>query len=192
MDNTLRLSFHKDPMTLDPQKSGDKMSSAIIFLLFKGLTRLEADHSIHCDLADSFQILNNHKKFIFHLGEHFWSDRTPITAHDFVYSWRRALSPNFPLRATNFFYHLKNGEKAKKGQVAINKIGVHALDDRTLVVELEYPCPYFLELTSFCLFFPVSSKAKDSKTDLICSGPFQLQHWIAGQEIVVKKKHFLL
>jgi oligopeptide transport system substrate-binding protein len=187
MDNTLRLCFHKDPMTLDPQKSGDKLSSAIIFLLFKGLTRLEADHSIHCDLADSFQVLDNYKKFIFYLGEHFWSDRTPITAHDFVHSWRRALTPSFPLRATNFFYHLKNAEKAKKGKVPITKIGVHARDDRTLVVELENPCTYFLELTSFCLFFPVSSRAKDHETDPVCSGPFVMQHWESGREIILKK-----
>lgn len=187
MDNVLRLSFHKDPMTLDPQKSGDKLSSAIIFLLFKGLTRLEADHSIHCDLADSFQVLDNHRKFIFYLGEHFWSDRTPITAHDFVYSWRRALAPDFPLRATNFFYHLKNAKKAKEGQVPIHKVGVHALDDRTLVVELENPCTYFLELTSFCLFFPISSKTQDTEKDPICSGPFQLLHWEQGLEISLKK-----
>ncbi len=187
MHNTLRLSFHKDPITLDPQKSGDKLSSAIIFLLFKGLTRFEADHSIQCDLADSFQILNNHKKFIFHLGEHFWSDGTPITAHDFVHSWKRALSPAFPLRGTNLFYHLKNAEKAKKGHVSLDKVGVYARDDRTLEVELEYPCPYFLELTSFCSLFPVNSRTKEDSAPLICSGPFQLEQWIPGQEILLKK-----
>src|ERR1700733_16068823 len=142
MDNTLRLSFHKDPITLDPRENGDKHSSAIIFMLYKGLTRLEADHSIHCDLADSFQVLNNHRKFIFYLGEHFWSDKTPITAHDFVHSWRRTLSPSFPLRATNFFYHLKNAEKVKNGLLPLHKIGVNARGDRILEVELEYPCPY--------------------------------------------------
>jgi hypothetical protein len=46
MDNALRLSFDKDPVTLDPQKSGDTRSSVIVFLLFKGLTRLEPDQRI--------------------------------------------------------------------------------------------------------------------------------------------------
>lgn len=187
MDNVLRLSFHKDPITLDPAKSSDRLSSAIIFLLYKGLTRLEADHSIHSDLAESFQVLDNHKKFIFHLGEHFWSDGTPITAHDFVHSWRRALAPEFPLRATHFFYHLKNAEKAKNGLVPVNRIGVTARNDSTLVVELEYPCPYFLELTSFCLFFPISQKMQEGQTELICSGPFRLREWKHGQEIVLEK-----
>jgi oligopeptide transport system substrate-binding protein len=187
MDNVLRLSFHKDPITLDPAKSCDKLSSAIIFLLYKGLTRLEADHSIHSDLAESFQVLDNHKKFIFHLGEHFWSDGTPITAHDFVHSWRRALSPEFPLRATNLFYHLKNAEKAKNGLVPVSRIGVTARNDRTLVVELEYPCPYFLELTSFCLFFPTSPKMQERQTEPICSGPFRLREWKQGREIILEK-----
>jgi oligopeptide transport system substrate-binding protein len=172
---------------LNPQKSGDKLSSAIIFLLFKGLTRLEADHTIHCDLADSYLIEDNHRKYVFYLGEHFWSDGTPITAHDFVHSWRRALSPDFPLRATNFFFYLKNAEKAKKGLISLDKIGVRARDDRTLEVELEYPCPHFLELTSFCVFFPVPSKTLEDSDYPICNGPFQLERWEHGREILLKK-----
>jgi oligopeptide transport system substrate-binding protein len=184
MDNILRLSIQKDPLTLDPQKSGDQFSSALIFLLYKGLTRFEADHKVSCDLASSFQILDNYKKYIFHLGEHFWSDGTPITAHDFVYSWKRALHPDFPLKATSFFYYLKNAMKAKKGLVSVDRVGVYAKDDHTLEVELECFCPYFLELTSFCAFFPISSRAKENS---VCSGPFQLQHWDQGEEILLKK-----
>ncbi len=200
MDDILRLSFHKDPITLDPQKCGDKLSSAIIFLLFKGLMRLEADHTIRCDLADSYHILDNHRKYVFKLGKHFWSDGTPITAYDFVYSWKRALAPSFPLRATNFFYHLKNAEKAKKGLVSLDKVGVFAKDENTLEVELEEPCPYFLELISFCVFFPVPSlgnwicdrekslsESALNASQCIYSGPFQLQKMHPGQEILLKK-----
>lgn len=187
MNNVLRLSFQKDPLTLDPQKSGDQFSSTLIFLLFKGLTRLEANHKVSCDLASSFQVLNNYKKFVFHLDEHFWSDNSPITAHDFVYSWKRALHPDFPLRATNIFSYIKNAEKARKGLISLDKVRVYAKDDLTLIVELEYPCPYFLELTSFCPLFPISSSAKNTA---ICSGPFQMQHWNPGKEILLRKNPF--
>ncbi|MGC2594998.1 MAG: peptide ABC transporter substrate-binding protein [Rhabdochlamydiaceae bacterium] len=187
MDNVLRLSIQEDPLTFDPQKSGDRFSSALIFLLFKGLTRFEADHRVTCDLASSFQVLGDHKKYIFHLGEHFWSDGTPITAHDFVYSWKRALHPTFPLRATNLFYYIKNAVKAKKGLISLDKVGVYAKNDLTLEVELECPCPYFLELTSFCALFPVSSRAEKNQLFSICSGPFQLHHWNQGQEILLTK-----
>ncbi len=186
MEKILRLSFQKDPITLDPQKSGDSISSAMIFLLFKGLTRLEADHTIRCDLADSFHILNNHKKYIFHLGKHFWSDGTVITAHDFVYSWKRALSPNFPVPAVNFFYHIKNAEKAKKGRLTLDKVGIYAQNDFTLVVELEHPCPYFTELTSFCPFFPISSKTEENTISSVCNGAFQLHEWKRTSAISLK------
>jgi oligopeptide transport system substrate-binding protein len=190
MKNVFRLSFQKDPLTLDPQKSGDRFSSAIIFLLFRGLTRLEADHKVNCDLASSIQILDNYKKYIFHLGEHTWSDGTPITAHDFVHSWRRALNPAFPTRAINLFYYIKNAQKAKKGQVSPSKVGVYAKDDVTLVVDLEYPCPYFLEITSFCPLFPVPNAAEEHEVPKICSGSFQLEYWNRGEEIFLKRNHF--
>jgi oligopeptide transport system substrate-binding protein len=190
MENTLRLSFQKDPLTLDPQKSGDPISSAIIFLLFKGLTRFEADHTIRCDLAHSFHSLNGYKKFIFQLGKHFWSDGKLITAHDFVYSWKRALSPHFQVSAVNFFYHIKNAEKAKKGLLSLDKVGIYAENDSTLVIELENPCPYFAELTSFCPFFPISSKIDEDRAYTISSGSFYLQEWNKEKTIYLKRNPF--
>jgi oligopeptide transport system substrate-binding protein len=187
MEKTLRLSFQKDPLTLDPQKSSDPISTAMIFLIFKGLTRFGADHTIRCDLANSFHILDGYKKYIFQLGKHFWSDGTLITAHDFVYSWKRSLSSIFPVSAVNFFYHIKNAEKAKKGRLSLDKVGIHAENDSTLVVELEHPCPYFPELTSFCPFFPISSRAKEGEVFSICSGAFQLQDWNKGEAISLKR-----
>lgn len=190
MDNTLRLSFQKDPLALDPQRSGDPISNAMIFLLFKGLTRFEADHTIRCDLANSFHSLDGDKKYIFQLGKHFWSDGTLITAHDFVYSWKRALSPHFPVSAVNFFSHIKNAEKAKKGLLSLDKVGIYAENDSTLVVELENPCPYFPELTSFCPFFPISSKMGKGTANIICSGAFQLHEWNKGKTILLKRNFY--
>ncbi len=186
-DNILRLSFHKDPLTLDPQQTCEKVSSAITFLLFKGLTRLNTDHTIDNDIASSFYSFDDCKKYIFQLGDHYWSNGRPITAHDFVYSWKRALSPNFPARAANFFYHIKHAEKVKKGRLAINKVGVHAENNKTLIVELENSCPYFPELTSFCPFFPIPYDQNEIEISSITSGPFQLDHWDKGKEIYLKK-----
>lgn len=187
MDRTLRLSFHKDPLTLDPQKNCDKLSSAIIFLLFKGLTRLNTDHSIQNDIASSFYALNDFQKYVFHLGEHHWSDGTPITAHDFVYSWKRALSPKFPARAMNFFSHIKNAEKVKKGLLPSDEIGVYAENDYMLTVELENSCPYFPELTSFCPLFPVPYRKKRAPISSLTSGAFCLEYWKKGKEILLKR-----
>ncbi|MBS0653698.1 MAG: peptide ABC transporter substrate-binding protein [Verrucomicrobia bacterium] len=184
---TLRLTFQKDPFTLDPQMSGDEVSSAVIFLLYRGLTRLEPDQSISCDLASSYYILNDYKTYVFHLGNHTWSDGSPITAQDIAYSWKRALDPDFPIRATNIFSPIKNAARAREGRCSLEEVGVFAQDDTTLVVELDYPCPYFLELTSFCTLFPSPAKKKNKKAGLICSGPFVLEKWVEGTEIVLKR-----
>lgn len=188
-DRILRISFKNDPITLNPQQSGDLISSAIIFLLYKGLMRFEPNQTLSCDLADSYQILNENRKYIFYLGHHHWSDGTPITAHDFVYSWKRALLPDFPLRTTNFFYYIKNAEKAKKGLCQLEKVGVYAEDDLTLVVEMENPCPYFLELVSFYALFPTPSKIQEHDA-YIWSGPFKLKKWSYGKEILLTRNTF--
>ncbi len=185
----LRLAFQKDPFTLDPQMSGDEVSSAVIFLLYRGLTRLEPDQSISCDLASSYYILNDYKKYVFHLGRHAWSDGSLITAHDIAYSWKRALDPEFPIRATNIFSPIFNAMQAREGRCSLDEVGIFAEDDLTLVVELEYPCPYFLELTSFCTLFPRPEK-KNKKIELACSGPFILERWIEGKEIVLKRNSY--
>lgn len=188
-ERTLRISFKNDPITLNPQKSGDLISSTIIFLLYRGLMRFEPNHTLSCDLAESYEILNDNKTYVFHLGDHYWSDGTPITAHDFVYSWKRALLPDFPLQTTNFFFYIKNAEKAKKGLCSVDKVGVHAQDDVTLVVNMQHPCPYFLELVSFYALFPASSKIREHEA-FVWSGSFQLAEWKYGKEILLKRNSF--
>ena len=86
MYKTLDTSFYKDPATIDPRKCGDAISSAAIFLLFKGLTRLQADHKIEFDLAESIHLSGDEKRYVFHLGEHYWSDGRPILASDIEYA----------------------------------------------------------------------------------------------------------
>jgi oligopeptide transport system substrate-binding protein len=190
MKNVLRICSQEDPVTLDPAQSGEPFSSAVIFLLFRGLTRLSPTQYIECDLASSFSVFNDNKRYVFSLGEHYWSDGNLITAHDFVYSWKRALAPGFPLRATNFFYYIKNAEKVKTGKLPLDKLGIYAEDDFTLVVDLEYPCPYFLELTAFCPMFPISSRAQSHEAHLVCSGAFCLEHWNKKSDLLLKKNPF--
>lgn len=87
----------------------------------------------------------------------------------------------------NFFCHIKNAEKAKKGLLSLDKVGIYAENDSTLIVELEHPCPYFPELTSFCSFFPTSSKANKSKAFSTYSGAFYLQSWNPGESLLLKR-----
>lgn len=189
--DVLNTSFSKDPATLDPRRCGDAISSVTIFLLFKGLTRLQANHEIILDIADSFYISSNGKQYTFHLGEHYWNNGKQISAFDFERSWKTILSPDFPALSAHLFYPIKNAKKAKSGQISVEKVGVYAEGPRKLVVELEGPTPYFLELVSFCSFFPVSSNHEAQfslpKNDFVCSGPYQLERWEPRTQIILKK-----
>lgn len=192
MYKTLDTSFYKDPATIDPRKCGDAISSAAIFLLFKGLTRLQADHKIEFDLAESIHLSGDEKRYVFHLGEHYWSDGRPILASDIEYSWKTLLRPDFPSLSAHLFHPIKNAEKAKKGKVPIEKVGVYSQGPRTLIVELEHPIPYFLELISFCTFFPVPQHCQEQfsllfGSSFVSSGPFQLVDWQQGKKILLKK-----
>jgi oligopeptide transport system substrate-binding protein len=168
------------------------ISSATIFLLFKGLTRLQANHEIIFDLAESLHVTQEGTRYVFYLGEHYWSDGKEISALDFELSWKAILNPDFPSFSAHLFYPIKNAERAKKGEISIEKIGVHAENSKTLVVELERPISYFLELTSFCSFFPVPSHSEvqfslPPKESFVCSGPFHLASWQPGKEILFRK-----
>ena len=77
----------------------------------------------------------------------YWSDE-PSTAGDFVYSWRRALDPATAASRAFLLYALRNGEAVNAGKMEPAKLGVRAIDDLTLEVDLEEPAHYFLELVS--------------------------------------------
>jgi oligopeptide transport system substrate-binding protein len=191
----LNINFNMDPKTLDPRKSGDLVSSAVLFLLSSGLTEATASGEIVPALAESYEISNDKKTYTFHIRKDAkWSDGTKITATDFEKSWKKAIDPNFPALCPQLFYPIKNVERAIKGDVPFSEVGINALDDKTLVVHLNSPTPYFLSLTSFCIYFPVPSHIVDKnphwdsgKEPLICSGPFKLKKWNPTSDMTVEK-----
>lgn len=195
LKNTLNISFQTDPSTLDSRKNSDPASCQMIFLLFEGLTKLEADGSVSLNLAKSIDITHNRMKYTFHLKDSKWSDNEPVTAHDFVYAWKTLLDPKFPSLNAFFLYCIENAKKAKQGLVEIDKVGVYALDDETLVVKLEYPTPYFLEMLTFCTYFPIPKHIVENSSNwpignmkpFVSNGAFVLKEWQHSNQITLVK-----
>lgn len=193
--NTLRVSIPNDPATMDPRKGADVVSSALHFLLFDGLTRLNSDGSVGLAQAHSIEISENKTTYTFSLRKTTWSDGTPVTAYDFEKSWKDILDPNFPAANAQLFYPIKNAEEAKKGLVPLKDVGIKALDNQTLVVQLVRPTPYFLELISFCVFFPVNHTVDEQHPDwafhagstFTSNGCFTLKKWKHHGEILLEK-----
>lgn len=194
-EQLLRVNINGEPATMDPRKGGDLVSSAMHFMLFEGLTRLNPDGTVSLAQAESVDLSEDRMTYTFHLRETWWSDGSKVTAQDFENSWKDILDPSFPAPSSHLLYPIKNAEKAKKGLLPLSAVGIVSKDAKTLVVSLESPTAYFLELVSFCVFFPVNKKidehfpkwAYSASAHFVSNGPFTLTSWKHNNEIVVKK-----
>ena len=115
----------------------------------------------------------------------FWSDGQPVTANDWVYSWRRLVNPD---TAADYGYFLDgivvNAAAIQAGEKAPEELGIKALDDKTLEISLESACPYFLEVCAFASLMPMREdvvEGNDNWTDpanIVVNGPYIISEWV--------------
>ncbi|ULG74666.1 peptide ABC transporter substrate-binding protein [Macrococcus brunensis] len=123
-----------------------------------------------------------------------WSNGEPVTANDFVYSWRRTLTPETGAEYAYIMYDLKNAEDINLGKKKPDELGVKALDDHTLQIELNTNVPYFQELLAFGTFLPQNQKFVEKqgknfgiKADTaLYNGPFVLSEWNVEKNYVLE------
>ena len=163
-------------------------------MLFEGLTRTSKTGETELALAKAVDISPDGRTYAFHLRNASWSDGSPLTAFDFADTWRTLLSPQFASDIAYNLYAIKNGQKAKLGEVDVAKVGISTPDAQTLVVELENPLPYFLELVSQTVFFPTPSQITSSDPNwcleaasFVGNGPFRLKEWKHSDQLTLTK-----
>jgi oligopeptide transport system substrate-binding protein len=262
-----------EPEYIDPGKSSDHTGGTVILNLFAGLLQ---PHPVTLepmpDIAERFDVSPDGMTYTFHLRKTSWSDGTPLTAADFVWSWRRVLDPQTASKYASFLYPVRYGEMFNSRAVLVRGLGdmpeaelkalveqtakvdslrmapelggafvlvagdddarklareklVHALngvnvggralsasvatgdvvavraaDPQTLVVDLEAPIPYFLNLLCFSVTCPVPrhvlerlAKAGEStdlwtrKENIVSNGPYVLAEWKFRQAMVFER-----
>lgn len=192
--NVLRLAMSEEPPQLDSTRATDQVSIFVLGHVMEGLTRYGKGGEIVPGVAERWEL--GERQAVFHLREAArWSDGKPVTAHDFVFGWRTAVDPKTASEYAFILYPVKNGEAVNAGKLPASALGVRALDDRTLEVELERPTGYFLGLTAFATYLPVREDfyrarpgryAADAQ-DLLSNGPFVLTRWVHAASLTFEK-----
>ena len=144
--------------TLVQWDASDTQSFTILNNAFEGLYRLDANHEPQPALAESYTVSDDGLVYTFTLREGLqWSNGTPLTANDFVFSWLKQMSSD-ATNGYNFIMtdYIVNGLEYGEGTATADQVGIKALDDRTLEVTIKNPTPYFLYLTTLSMYFPLN------------------------------------
>lgn len=198
-DMVLNWNIGADPQTIDPTLNGASDGGDVINQTFEGLVR-EVNGIIYPGIASSWDTSEDGLTVTFHLRESNWSDGSPLTANDFVYSWKRGMDPataseySWIWEYTNVVGSL---EAVYEGG-SLDDVGVEATDDYTLVVHLVNPTPYFVSLMAFYHFMPVKQSAVEAEGGadglwakdpelVVCNGPFVLTEYTDNSGLVLVK-----
>lgn len=191
----LNMTFAAEPPSLDPSLAADAYSFDILNNVMEGLYRLNKDNKPEPAIASGVDISEDKTTYTFTLREANWSNGDAVTAQDFEYSWKRTLNPETKSEYAYILYPIKNAEAYNTGEASADDVGVKALDEKTLEVQLERPIPYFLSLTTFGTYLPQNQSAVEefgekygSEADqTVYNGPFVVSEWKHEQSIQLKK-----
>jgi oligopeptide transport system substrate-binding protein len=199
---TLLVGNQAEPGSLDPHVVNLFLDWRIVLALFEGLTTYDEKTAQPVPaVAERWDISPDGLTYTFHLRPAArWSNGDPLTATDFVYSFRRALLPTLGWANAYLLWPIKNAEAFNTGKLTnFNDVGVRAMDEQTLRITLEQPTPYLPALAALT-WVPVhrSTIEKFGKIDdrgsewtrpgnLVGNGPFVLTEWRMNDRIVVSK-----
>jgi len=194
---TLNVNISTEPFSLHPGLANDSTSGSVIRQTFEGLTRINAEGKPENAMASDIKTSADGKTYTFTLRDAKWSNGDPVTAKDFEYAWKWALDPKNESQYAYQLYYIKGAEAANKGKAKVADVGIKAKDDKTLVVELENPTPFFTELTAFYTYMPVNKKVAEKNKNwftnagenYVSNGPFVLSQWKHGGSITLEKNN---
>ncbi|HDR3890921.1 TPA: peptide ABC transporter substrate-binding protein [Bacillus cereus] len=192
----LNVTVSEEIPSLDTTKTMDGTSAHVMQNIFEGLYVLDDQDNPTPAIAKSFKRSEDGKKYTFDLRKDAkWSNGDSVTANDFMFAWRRAVSHETASQYAYMLFYIKNAKEINKGTIPLNELGVKVIDDYTLEVELEQPIPYFLQLLALPIYLPqhesfLKEQGKNyglEPSNLIYNGPFVLEKWKHEQEFQLKK-----
>lgn len=193
---TLVRNNGSEVQSLDPHKIEGVPESNVNRDLFEGLLISDVEGHPSPGVAEKWEN-KDFKVWTFHLRKNAkWSDGTPVTAHDFVYSWQRLADPNTasPYASYLQYGHIANIDDIIAGKKPATDLGVKALDDHTFEVTLSEPVPYFYKLLVHPSVSPVPKSAVEKFGDkwtqpanIVTNGAYKLKNWVVNERIVLER-----
>ena len=196
---TLRRGTGGDPNSLDPHLAIGGAAFAILYEMNVGLVALDAAAQVIPGAAESWDISEDGLTYRFTLRPELkWSDGSPLTSEDFVWSARRLVNPQTAARFASFFYPVKNARAILSGEMPPEALGVSAPDADTVIYELEQPAPYFLQILAGNVAAPVPRAMIEEFGNrwtrpgrMLTNGPYRLVEWVPQEYVAMEKNpHF--
>lgn len=197
--NLLNVHIDVEVASMDPQIATDGTSFEVIADITDGLYELDAGGKPVPGLAESVDKSPDGLTLTYHLRDVKWSNGTPVTANDFVFAWRRAVDPK---TASEYAFivgiaGIRNADAVAAGEKPLEELGVTAVDDKTLKVELDVPVPYFESLMAFPTFYPVNQEFFEACGDqyastpdtLLSNGPFKITSYEPAATTITLEKN---
>lgn len=186
--------------TMDISKTTDNTSFNQLNNVEEGLYRLGKDNKIENAIAKKTEVSKDGKTWTFTLRDAKWNDGSPVTAKDFVYSWRRTIDPKTASQYAYLFEGIHNATQISASKASVSSLGIKAEGSHKLVVTLDKRIPYFKLLMGFPLFFPqqqkmvekYGSKYGTTSNSIGYDGPFVQKGWTGSNNSwkLVKNKNY--
>lgn len=198
-DQVFNLLIGDEIPSMDSSLADDQYGIQWTSEIQEGLYRLAEDGSLAEGIATGDpEVSEDGLTWTFNLREDAeWENGDPVTANDFVYAWQRAINPDTGSEYGPYMMGgvIENATAVNTGEAELDELGVKAVDDYTLEVQLEKPVPYFESLTTFPTFMPLNQKFVEEQGDsyaleadnLLSNGPFKMTEWNHGSTMKFEK-----
>ncbi len=190
-----RRGEYADPGSLDPHKVTTSVEGHILDELYEGLTVYDGHAALKPGVASRWEISPDQTVYTFHLRpDARWSNGAPLTADDFVYSFRRLMDPKTGAPYANILYTVKNAQGVNTGGMPLERLGIRAIDPATLEITLEHPTTYFLEQLTHFTALPVYRPSVEHwgvgfarAGRMVGNGAFVLESYTPNDRLVLAK-----
>jgi oligopeptide transport system substrate-binding protein len=195
---TLDICNQGEPLSLDPHKCNSTWENNIVGNMFVGLTTEDPKGAPVPGMAERWEVSEDGRTWTFYLRRAQWSDGEACDAHDFEFAFQRILDPANESEYGSLLFPIKNAEAVYSGQMTPDNVGVTAVDDLTLEIQLEHPAAYLPQLLMHYTAYPVPKHIVERHGDdwvqpqnIAVNGAFKLIKWWSNYIVHLERNpHF--